>query len=73
MNDNQRVAYQIVRHAYTSAQQREAETGAPFDITPGEIEAELARHSEKLDAIRLQKVVDAFPWAMERLRRRLIS
>lgn len=74
MNLDQHVAYRFVRAAYTAAQDREAETGQPFDITQRDLELDLIKLSAQIaDEARLKRIVDLFPWATERLRRKLIA
>lgn len=73
MSPDQHLAFQVVRHAYTAAQEREAEDGTPFDPTPGDLRTEILKRSDQLDEARLKRVLDLLPWATERLRRKLIA
>jgi len=73
MSPDEHLAFQVVRAAYTAAQDRAAEDGTPFDITARDLEIELIKHAEQLDAMRLKRIVDLMPAANERLRRKLVK
>ena len=73
MTSDRRLAYRMLRTAYTMADQRAVETGTPFAISQSDWDAELAKHADELDEARLPRIISLMPWAQERLRRKLLK